>query len=284
MSSNRVIRTSKDETSRSANCSNSGNQSRHLARKVQEYLIKVPEDKRLCSISGCCIMPENFLLFTDYANQRLKRMELKSGKVSYIDIKDNLSDVCLTEDGGNKAAVCGTKTLYFVNVKARMMVVRDVGLSHNCNGMAYHNGCLYITDDTSVFIYSTKGEKIRTLYTVSTRKVKFCHLTLNFDGSKVFVADENSGIEVIDKTGKQLVKFSDPELGEPQGVCLDSTGNVLASGFLSDSVLKLDCSGSTKLGTIIEDTGEISDPKCLCISKSILYVGQWNDKLTAFQL
>lgn len=251
---------------------------------TREYNVKLHEDTRICDVTGCCVLTDDNLLLTDYTNKRLKKINVKSGKVSHIDLPNNPTDVCYISDEDNTAVVCGMRTLYFVHVKGQMRLLRDVSLDHECNGIAYGNNQLFIVDNTTLFLYTTKGNKKQSLYTDTTETSKFCHLAVSWDGTKVYVTDERAGILVCDSNGKLISKITDPDLREPQGICLDASGNVFVSGFESDTVIKVNSTGTKKIETVIRDTGEISDPKCLCIDKLNLYIGQWNDKLTMFQL
>lgn len=251
--------------------------------RITEYDVKMEHDLRICNVTGCGFLDDGSLILTDYTNKRLKKIT-NQRKVSFVDLPDQPSDMCHLGNGTNKVVACGGQTLHFVSIKGNMKVTRSVNLVHNCNGITYQDNHIYVVDDTSVYRYTIAGEKGLTLYKDKSAKVRFCHICAN--GKVLYITDEYSGLVTIDTTGKVLAKFTDPELTEAQGVCVDSEDNVLVSGFESDTVIKVDSSGRKKLGTVIRDSGDISDPKCLCFVKERLqlYVGQWNDKLTVFQM
>lgn len=251
--------------------------------RIAEYDVKLEHDLRICNVTGCGWLADGSVLLTDYTNKRLKKITNKR-HVSFVDLPDQPSDMCHLGNGTNKAVACGGNTLYFVSTKGDMKLSRYVSLDHSCNGITYQENHIYVVDDTTVFRYTIAGENGLALYTDPSAKVRFCHICAN--GNVLYITDEYSGLITLDTTGKVLAKFTDPELTEAQGVCVDCEGNVLVSGFESDTVIKVDSSGRKKLGTVIRDSGDISDPKCLCFVKERLqlYVGQWNDKLTVFQM
>lgn len=251
--------------------------------RIEECNVKVKEDDRMCNITGCCCLPDGGVILTDYTNKRLKRINKK--QVSFIDLKDHPTDVCYLGKTENKVVVCGGQTIYFVNImKGNMKLCRSVTLDHVCSGITADNDNLYILDDTSVLRYTISGEKTDLVY--NSPNSKFYHVAVSGNGSKLYVTDENTGLTTIDRSGKLLGIIMDNDLRGAQGVCVGNDGNVLVCGFESDTVIKIDGNGKQRIGTVIQDNGDLSDPKSLCVDNqnSKLYVGQWNDKLTVFKI
>jgi sugar lactone lactonase YvrE len=255
-----------------------------IFNKDKEFNVKVDNDNRLCDITGCCITTDGCLVLSDFTNKRLKKVSPK-GLVTYIDLPEQPSDVCCIGKNDNKVVVCGGNSLYFVNSKGSMKITRSVTLSHKCNGVTHCGGKLYVIDDSSIMKYASNGGEKELLYTGSTSSSAFCHIATNENGTKLYVTDERSGLRTFDSSsGAILATLTDSGLKKAQGLCVDSEGNVLVSDFESDNVIKVDSCGQEKLGTVIQDGGDIRDPKCLCMNNqaSKLYVGQWDDKLTVF--
>lgn len=251
--------------------------------RIGECNVKVKEDDRMCNITGCCVLPDGCFILTDYSNKRLKRVNKK--QVSFIDINDHPTDVCYLGKSENKAVVCGGQTIYFVNImKGSMKLSRSVSLDHVCSGITSHGDNLYIIDDTSVLRYTISGERTDLVY--NSPNSKFNHVAVSANGTMLYITDENSGLTTIDRSGKLLGIIMHNDLRGAQGVCVGHDGNVLVCGFESDTVIKVDGSGKKRLGTVIQDNGDLSDPKSLCVDNqnSKLYVGQWNDKLTVFKI
>ena len=253
--------------------------------KCKELNVKVVDDSRICDITGCCILADGSLVLSDFTNKRLKKLSPR-GHITFIDLPDHPLDVCCLGKSDNKVVVCAGNSLYFVNIKGNMKVARSVTLSHKCNGITYHDDMLYVIDDSSIMMYTSNGGKKGLVHTGNTSSSAFCHITTDGNGTKLYVADERSGLLTFDFSGATLATLTDRELKEAQGLCVDSEGNVFVCGFESDTVIKVDKYGKTKLRTVIQDGGDISDPKCLCIDNhaSKLFVGQWNDKLTVFDI
>lgn len=113
------------------------------------------------------------------------------------------------------------------------------------------------------------------------------NIAVNDSGRVLFVADWNKGlIAVKEETGRRMWWYTEDDLVNATGVCVDEIGGVFVCGYNSHNVLQFNESGQ-KIGEIVTRTCGIARPCSVCFVRgsSTLVVTQWgNNAFMQYQL
>ncbi|XP_053395823.1 uncharacterized protein LOC123523765 [Mercenaria mercenaria] len=215
--------------------------------------VKVTKDGSKCCIFGSCFISDGSLLLTDYKNTKLKHVDISTATVKdHLDLNAGPFYVCQISD--DEAAVSlENETIQFVSLGDKLTNKRQLKLGHRCNGVAYINGILFISDESkSVYMYDMNGTMLNRIATDKSGKEIFhCsqHISYSINRSRVYVADQYKGLIALDIQGNYQSTFTDPELERACGVCTDRRRNILVCG-LTTNVIQTNEDNTRKVGTL----------------------------------
>ncbi|XP_053392247.1 uncharacterized protein LOC128554939 [Mercenaria mercenaria] len=246
--------------------------------------IRVNGDVIKCDIRGCCRLTSGEILLADHVHSRLKKLNDRYQVISVCKMPPFPNDVCYI--GNNVAVVSLTSNkLQFIDIREGMTLTRSVDTDHSCWGLAYGNNQLYVVGDSFVCIYSKDGIKQHILYTHQSRYPLFRNIALSDDGCLIYISNMYGELVTVDSSGNHMCPFTDTELREASGVCVDGEGHVLVSCYL-DKILQLSFDGKMKLGIIANRSDNRYSAKTLCFDKenTILVAAGCNDNIWVLKL
>lgn len=236
------------------------------------FNIAAADDKFRCYVTGCCQLPSGEILLADNSNRRLKKIDNMYKVIGVCDLPDEPSDVCYI--GNNEAIVSLKRKLQFVNV-IEMKLTKSEEQVHECLGLCCHGDQLYVTGQDSVFLYSIEGIQKRVLFTARRNDFIILRVVVSDDGSKVYILNHTSLI-TLDSEGNRLSTFTNEELINAYGICVDSEGNVLLCGSDSVQILQISADGEHTLGTLSDKSAGIGSHRTIFFDRHrsvLLYAG-----------
>ncbi|KAH3823227.1 hypothetical protein DPMN_125026 [Dreissena polymorpha] len=116
--------------------------------------VRINSDTSDCCITGICGLFNGQLVVAD--NERLKLLDLQYKVISDCHMPDLIWDMCLITPC--QVAVAVNKHIKFVSVNNGQLVIdRELQLSHECRGVAYNQGELYVTSGNALYKYTIVG-------------------------------------------------------------------------------------------------------------------------------
>ncbi|XP_053373377.1 uncharacterized protein LOC123544561 [Mercenaria mercenaria] len=236
-------------------------------KSYKQISVRLNDDKHVCSVYGCCCLPDGNFLLADYSNWKLKRLNRMYEVVDYCVLPAKPWDVCYI--GNGEAAVSlNNNAVQFVNVDGQMSHTRVVKCAHSCWGITGHGDRMYIKGGASVFSYDQSGEDKRILFTDPSGESSFRKIEANQDGSKIYITDDTASFNVIDENGKIIGTFTDPSQKGTTDVCLDGEGNVYVCSEKSSSIVQVDAENLENMSHIITPSDGARGPWCICFDRS----------------
>jgi hypothetical protein len=216
-------------------------------RKIK---IRIKDDRKLCYISGICILPSGEILLADDTNKKLKKLDKMYNVKCVCVLPDKPIDVCYV--GDNVAVVPLRWKLHFVDTKRSMKLIRSIDTDHSCSGLACHGDQMYVRDCySSVYSYSKYGIKQQLIYSYRNLYKYFkntSQITVSNDGSKLYLPYEKV-LVTIDNIGNQLCTLYNRDIRGSCGVCVDDQGFVYVDD-MNGNIIQISEDGRTILYVI----------------------------------
>ncbi|XP_060608462.1 uncharacterized protein LOC132760492 [Ruditapes philippinarum] len=232
----------------------------------QSYDVKVNSDENVCYIKSACCMEDDTIILADYNNMKLKRLHSYNYTVTdYCDLPGNPWHVCMINNTQVAVTVPYKQEVHFISLERNMKTTNKINTDFPCYGLAYANNNLYISDrSTSVYMYTLSGRKLNQFSKDQSGHKLFSYmysLAVSKDANRIYVADSNNGLIVLDNNGLVITTFNDGQLKGAKCCYLTEAGSLLVSGYDSNNVLQFTCDGEligevTKAGS--EKMGIIS--------------------------
>ncbi|KAH3839029.1 hypothetical protein DPMN_112450 [Dreissena polymorpha] len=146
-----------------------GYQSSELDRSDPNQVIRVKESKKyevedVYYISGICEITNGEFLLTDKRNLKVKLLDQTYEVVAQCDLPSQPMSICRI-DSSLVAVAMDIKKIIFIKVtNLQLLIDRTLEFQHLCNGIAYHQGNLFITTDTALYQYTVDGRLVSKLY------------------------------------------------------------------------------------------------------------------------
>lgn len=263
---------------------------KYQVKKRHRANVQLEGGKEVCNIEGSCLLPDGTLLIADRINNNLKRLDIGLNRViDHCVLPGEASAICLV--GNHEAAVClfHKQAIQFVSLGSTMSPTRSIQLTHECFGLAYSDGELFVTDEgTQLRVYDLKGKLQRTIVSNQTGSRMFesaRHLAVSAKGDLVYVADWYKGLVCVDKYGVEMFRYLGHELKCCHGVATDGRGSVFVCGWGSNNVVQLQESGEV-LGEVLTDRHGVHLPQSLCFDKKHkkLFVTTYSNSILVYDL
>ncbi|XP_053406442.1 uncharacterized protein LOC128559237 [Mercenaria mercenaria] len=162
----------------------------------------------------------------------------------------------------------------------------------NCYIVSYQNiGKLSAYNDsrvTRVCAYSKAGILLRTFDRDDNDKQILCSLrkiALSAMKELIFLTDKVNGLIVLNKEGKKMWNFNDPELKEARGICVLPGDLVFVSGASSNNILQIDNDGK-KEGILVGPSKGLNKPLAMAYDEenSRIIVGCGSNEILVYSI
>ncbi|KAH3749083.1 hypothetical protein DPMN_183573 [Dreissena polymorpha] len=131
--------------------------------------LKISSDSNECSISAICVLPDRQVLVADNDNKKIKLLDQQYQVVSHRRVTARPWDMCEITPSVVAVTLNGpdsnTHEVQFITVNNRQLVMgKKLQLQHTCSGIAFHQGDLYITSNTALYMYTLSGKFVSKMY------------------------------------------------------------------------------------------------------------------------
>ncbi|XP_053373194.1 uncharacterized protein LOC123531368 isoform X2 [Mercenaria mercenaria] len=219
---------------------------KHVLYKLEGkklYNMKHVSDTLICGRLGTCILPDGTVIIADCSNKTLKRLDPSSYAVDDIlNLPNGPWQVCTLEK--NEVAVCfgSVSNINLVAVKGKLQVVKEIKTNHKCYGIAYYNSNIYVSDSqTTLFVYNMAGTKLTQFSEDQSGQALFrdiYRIVVSNNGERIYVADTNYGLIVLNMDGMLLGKHNTSELKGVRDICETKGGHVFVCGEKSNNIIQ----------------------------------------------
>ncbi|KAH3831377.1 hypothetical protein DPMN_104642 [Dreissena polymorpha] len=131
---------------------------------VSKYKVRIFRDSDTCSIDAVCALPDGQVLVADWRNDKVKLLNQQYHVVSHCGVISRPLAMCLITPS-EAAVALGDHDVQFITVtQSKLVPGRRLQLQHECNGIAHHQGDLFICSYTALYKYSLSGTLVCKLY------------------------------------------------------------------------------------------------------------------------
>ncbi|XP_052232901.1 uncharacterized protein LOC127845790 isoform X2 [Dreissena polymorpha] len=235
-----------------------------LTVKRLEYTVSIPNDTSKPYCIGICSLPSGHVIVADYHNQKVKLLDQHYNVSSHCDVSGNPYDICNITS--SEVAVTVGKNVQFISVSNGQLVSgRKILLQHDANGIAHHEGALYITSGTALYHYSMTGTLVKKLFEDARGSFTVFYCAVNPAGDRIYVTNLfQHKLITLATDGTLISTFTDPELIHPRCVMVTPVGQVLICGCSSHTVIQVDREGTKRLATLASQKDGLSQPASVC--------------------
>ncbi|KAH3777676.1 uncharacterized protein LOC127845310 [Dreissena polymorpha] len=237
-----------------------------IKMKTEFCLATIPASN-CCSIIDICQLSNGQIFLADNRNKRVLMLDKQFQVISQCGMSTYVQALCQT--GTDMLAVAlnedikGDKhDVQYIFVKNDQLVNgKNLPMSHNCIGIAHHQGRLYITSGTALYHYTLAGSLVEKLYedTSGLRSVFKCAVSPRCD--RIYVVNqEKYQLLTLATNGTVLGIFSDNQLINPLHVHVTNFGQVLVTAHDSNCIIQMDREGKKKLATLAPHTDAVNNP------------------------
>lgn len=253
--------------------------------------VRQDADKK-CGISGLCQLPDGYIVVVDPMNTEIKLWHPSSySVVAQTKLPDAPQDICHTKGSEVVVTVCEKgdngwvrHELHFLDANnGSLLHKRTVRLANPCIGIVHHKGQLYISSETSLYLYTTAGKLLKELYRGS--KPTIYRFSVSDDSQLIYITQfwENL-LFSLDITDHSVSTISE-NVETPTGVCTSGHGTLFVCDQKTNTVHQLDLDGN-RVSTLATSKDGIKNPTSLWYNRRTrqLFVGQEDDHLLVLKL
>jgi hypothetical protein len=158
-----------------------------------------------------------------------------------------------------------------VTTEGSLKVAREIKTDHNCYGLGYRNGKVYVTDSkATLFVYNKTGTM---LIQVSKDQVgdnlfsDIYSLTVSRDGERIYVSDLKLGLVVLSKDGELHWGYKTSTLVDAREICETNSGDILVCGYFSNNILQFSPNGEV-IGEILTSDDKDGRLQAVCYDRN----------------
>ncbi|XP_060560228.1 uncharacterized protein LOC132720194 [Ruditapes philippinarum] len=232
----------------------------------REISIKHDSDKSLYNdINSICMLKDGCVIIADNVNKSLKRLDLTLSKI--IDVCQRLRSPWQVCEIDNEIAVSSEEmNIDILTTEGPLKVTRQIKTDHECYGLGYKNGKIYVTDSMeTIFVYNKTGTMLIQFSKDQSGDNLFSDiysLTVSQDGKRIYVANGTYGLVVLSKEGKLHGKYNPSNLRLAREICETNSGDILVCGESSNNIVQFS-SNVEVLGEIL--TSDSTEGGCLAV-------------------
>ncbi|XP_052235063.1 uncharacterized protein LOC127847287 isoform X2 [Dreissena polymorpha] len=260
-----------------------------------EHNVNISSDSQKCSITAICVLPDRKVLVVDGKNANVKLLDQQYQVVSHwsgTGTPEGMCEITPSEVAVTlKCSDTNTNEVQFITVNNRQLVMgKKLQLQHTCSGIAFHQGDLYITSNTALYMYTLSGKFVSKMYEDTS-----CYETVNRcavspTGDKLYITNHSKHkLLTLARDGSVLFTFTDPALAKwPIGVNVTPSGQVLVCGgqYPNVYIIQLDSEGRRKMATLATEKDGMDNPWSVCYNRhtACIIVGPFfNNSIQVFK-
>ncbi|KAH3791875.1 hypothetical protein DPMN_145366 [Dreissena polymorpha] len=244
-----------------------------VKRKSQSN-IKIPKDSSdNCNIRGICSLPSGQVIVADSNNTRVKMFDKYYNLSSLCDVSGFPWDICLISSS-EVAVTLDSDGVQFMSVSnGQLANGRKLQLPHNAVGIAHHHGALYITSNSALYHYTLNGTLVKKLYEDGGGYLTVYKCAVSPAVERIYVTNFSQHTLITLATDGTLIStFTDPELRNPEGVCVTTSGQVIVCGCVSHTVIQVDHEGRKKQATLLAKKDGMTSPLSISYNTYINHI------------
>ncbi|KAH3855665.1 hypothetical protein DPMN_098235 [Dreissena polymorpha] len=227
-------------------------------KNSEKYSVKIERDSIECMLSGICETSTGEFLIIDYSNRRIKLLDQTYKVVAECDLPSAPWSMCRIDSSLLAVAVANMQVHFIRQTNCQLIKDRTLTFKHNCYGIVFHEGNLYLTDHEALYHYSLDGRMVSKMFKDTSEGPTAC--AVSPDGDRIYVA-YNSFIYVkqpvklvtLSRDGTVISLLTDPALTTTQylsvilGLNVTDSGQVLVCGDSSNAIIQVDRDGRERL-------------------------------------
>jgi hypothetical protein len=260
-------------------------------KEQQLYCVNVLYDEYICNIKQSCCMEDGTIILADSSNKKLKQIHGYYYTVTdHYDLQEEPHQVCMINNTQVAVTVPSQQEVHFVSLKGQMKSTNKIMTDFECYGLAYVNNILYISDSkTSVYMYTLSGMKLKQFSKNKSGQMLFSDissLAVRKDGTRIYVADKDNGLIVLDNNGQVVTTYQGKQLACATCCYITEAGSVLVSGDNSKNVLQFTPDGEL-IGEVIKADSSRNGIRSICCNQQMSYmlISRWdNDNIEVYTI
>ena len=240
-------------------------------KSKKEFDLTLPDDRKTPDITGCTFLPNGNILLCDYLNRKMKLLDSDMVVKKSLMLSNAPYNVAAVSD--NEAIITfghmENKDLQYINTQPSLKLGNKITLQDKCYGLKVLHGEIYTCchkdsgHDEILRLDRTGNIISKIVLTQASSGVSgYLGLCLADSNPRVYLADwYNNRVTCFQLDyGKMEYQYEDKGLRCPQGIYVDSVGNSLVCGSISNNVVVITADGR-KHGELPTNKGIF--PKCV---------------------
>jgi ElaB/YqjD/DUF883 family membrane-anchored ribosome-binding protein len=240
----------------------------------ESYCITATSDKEVSNFISACCLKDDTIILADYNNNKLNRFHSNNYTVTDYCLPGEPWQVCSINTTQVAVTLPYKGEVHIISVEGQMSTTNKIKTGFECYGLAYTKDNFYISN-FHVHIYTLFGKKLKQfrikqsllqsmllLFTVSKG------LGVSKDATRIYVADGNQGLIVLDNDGKVITNYDGENLHNATCCYVTEAGSVLVSGYNSNNVLQFTSDGEL-IGEIIKADSEKRGIVSVCCNQQM---------------
>ncbi|CAG2231474.1 unnamed protein product [Mytilus edulis] len=193
-------------------------------------------------VYGCCILPDDRLVFTYYSARQLKVFSNKGSKDFEVEMPSNPFDILyIREDNTLTVSTDTPCTITIINLETKQ-IMKSIALDSNIYGIALKdNKLIYSGNDKGIRMINLNDESICDI--VREKMPSDCY-TATFRDNIYHTNNQKNTVTCYNLQGKLQWTFHyESVLQTPHGIDVDNDGNVFVVGYISNNVVVISSDG-----------------------------------------
>ena len=263
-------------------------------RSISKVNIRIPDDREVPGIVGCCVMSDGQAVLCDFYNDQIKLLDSSYKLIANLKLPARPYDISVLNDTEVIITIPDEKQLLIVAVTSQIRIIRTIQLDKECCCVDVSRGEIYIacadSEQGEIRILDMSCNERRR---ISLSRVKGTYMiktplyiAVSAFSGKIFIADwKTETLTCLTSDGQLVYQFKGQRLGRPRGILVDSADNVLLCYSKSNTIVVITPDGR-KHGTLLSDKDGIERPRSLAYRArdNTVIVGCWSDQLACIQL
>ncbi|KAH3892992.1 uncharacterized protein LOC127867583 [Dreissena polymorpha] len=206
-------------------------------KEVMIRSVKLVSDKNTCDIRSIIELPSGEVLMTDWNNKRMKLIDMQYKVVAHTDLPNSPCDICSISSTEFAVTYYTASMIQFLTVNNSQIVVgRTLKFEHDCIGIAYYKGTVFVTSSTALYQYRLDGQLVKKIY--EDNSVADAVYKCAVSGSLLYVTSfKHDKLLTMSMDGTILISFKDPALRGLSAVHMSESGLLLVCGYDSHNLV-----------------------------------------------
>ena len=220
---------------------------------TKEVNIKSSVDSSDPVITGCAFLSNGSVLLCDSENSKVKLLDSDWSGSKSLELSDQPYNVAAV--GEEEAIITfnnsDIKDLQYISTYPDLKLGKKITLPEQCWGLDVVNDEIYTAHHKSsghdeIWKLDRSGNMKSKIVLTQSSSYGSEYLglgSLTDHNPRVYLTDGNSRVACFQLDGMMVYQYEDKELKEPLGIYVDSAGNSLVCGYLSNNVVVITADG-----------------------------------------